>query len=109
VAIYSISRSFTWQGRITEKVASVCRMFGLTTDRLGERRFTHECQLVIEAGDIVYLTGPSGAGKSVLLDELEESIACDGSTRRRGLRLSSLPGWKPCQPTMLCCSRLSTG
>ncbi len=71
---YSISRSFTWQGKVTDKVASVCRMFGLTTDRLTERRFTHHCQLEIDAGDIVYLTGPSGAGKSVLLGELEESI-----------------------------------
>ena len=89
MAIYSISRSFTWQGRITEKVASVCRMFGLTTDRLGERRFTHECQLVIEAGDIVYLTGPSGAGKSVLLDELEESIPV---ADRVNLAAIELPG-----------------
>ncbi len=71
---YSISRSFTWQGKVTDKVASVCRMFGLTTDRLTERRFTHHCRLEIDAGDIVYLTGPSGAGKSVLLGELEESI-----------------------------------
>lgn len=71
---YNISRSFTWQGAITDKVASVCRMFGLTIDRLTERRLTHECRLEIEAGDIVYLTGPSGAGKSVLLGELEKSI-----------------------------------
>lgn len=75
MATYSISKSFTWRGKVTDKVASVCRMFGLTTDRLGERRFTHHCQLEIDAGDIVYLTGPSGAGKSVLLDELEESIS----------------------------------
>jgi ABC-type ATPase with predicted acetyltransferase domain len=49
-------------------------MFGVTIDRLSERRVTYECRLQIEAGDIVYLTGPSGAGKSVLLDELEKSI-----------------------------------
>jgi ABC-type ATPase with predicted acetyltransferase domain len=49
-------------------------MFGVTIDRLSERRVTHECRLQIEAGDIVYLTGPSGAGKSVLLGELEKSI-----------------------------------
>ncbi len=74
MATYSISKSFTWRGKVTEKVASVCRMFGLTTDRLTERRITHRCKLEIDAGDIVYLTGPSGAGKSVLLGELEESI-----------------------------------
>jgi len=71
---YDVSRSFKWQGAITDKVASVCRMFGVTIDRLRERRVTHECRLQIEAGDVVYLTGPSGAGKSVLLDELEKSV-----------------------------------
>ena len=71
---YNISRSFKWRGAITDKVASVCRMFGVTIDRLSERRVTHECRLQMEAGDIVYLTGPSGAGKSVLLGELEKSI-----------------------------------
>jgi len=71
---YNVSRSLKWQGKITEKVSSVCRMFGLTIDRLAERCLTHDCQLEIEAGDIVYLTGPSGAGKSVLLGELEKSI-----------------------------------
>ena len=74
MATYEVSRSFTWRGRITDKVSSVCRMFGLTIDRLTERCLTHECRLEIEAGDIVYLTGPSGAGKSVLLAELEKSI-----------------------------------
>ncbi len=55
---YDISRSFTWQGTITDKVASVCRMFGLTIDLLTERCFMHESRLEIEAGDIVYITGP---------------------------------------------------
>lgn len=89
MATYSISRSFAWQGKVTEKVVSVCRMFGLTTDRLTERRFTHECQLEIGAGDIVYLTGPSGAGKSVLLGELEGSIP---AADRVNLAAIKLPG-----------------
>lgn len=71
---YDVSKSFTWQGTVTDKVGSVCRMFGLTTDRLTERRSNHDCRLEINAGDIVYLTGPSGAGKSVLLGELEKFI-----------------------------------
>lgn len=50
-------------------------MFGLTTDRLAERSFTHSCKLEINEGDIVYITGPSGAGKSVLLKELERYIS----------------------------------
>ena len=71
---YSISKTFKWRGAVTDKVASVCRMFGLTLDRLTGQRFTHACRLEIDAGDIVYLTGPSGAGKSVLLAELQKAV-----------------------------------
>jgi len=72
--IHSISKSFSWQGTITDKVAQTCRMFGLTADRLAERPVNHNCQLEINDGDIVYITGPSGAGKTVLLKELEKSM-----------------------------------
>lgn len=74
MATYSISKTFKWRGTVTDKVASVCRMFGLTLDRLTGQRFTHACRLEIDAGDIVYITGPSGAGKSVLLGELENAV-----------------------------------
>jgi ABC-type ATPase with predicted acetyltransferase domain len=74
MAMYRISKSIHWQGTITDEVASVCRMFGLTADRLRERRLNYDCQLQINEADIVYITGPSGAGKSILLGELEESI-----------------------------------
>lgn len=69
---FSVSRSFTWQGEITEKVASVCRMFGLTADRLAERRFTYECQLEVGAGEKYRfrLAMALGAGKQfVFADE----------------------------------------
>ncbi len=71
---YSISKSFQWNGRISDKVAQVCRMFGLTVDRLKNNHINFNCRLQINDGDIVYITGPSGAGKSVLLGELEKSI-----------------------------------
>ena len=74
MATYSISKTFKWRGTVTDKVASVCRMFGLTTERLTGQSFTHSCRLEIDAGDIVYLTGPSGAGKSVLLVELQKAV-----------------------------------
>lgn len=74
---YRVSRSFGWEGEITEKCASVMRMFGLTADRLAEERFEYGCRLKIEAGDIVYITGPSGSGKSVLLGELERCIPAE--------------------------------
>jgi len=74
MATYSISKTFKWRGSVTGKVASVCRMFGLTLGRLTEQHFKHSCRLEIDAGDVVYLTGPSGSGKSVLLTELERAV-----------------------------------
>lgn len=74
MSTYSITKSFQWQGNITEKAASVCRMFGLTVDRLRKNKTNISCHLDIDEGDIIYITGPSGAGKSVILSELEKSI-----------------------------------
>jgi uncharacterized protein len=71
---YSVSKNFCWRGELSEKAGLVCRMFGLTADKLQGRAFVHRCQLEINEGDIVYITGPSGAGKSVLLGELEKQI-----------------------------------
>jgi ABC-type ATPase with predicted acetyltransferase domain len=71
---YNISKTFGWQGQISERSAAVMRMFGLTADRLNKTSFAVNCQLEINEGDIVYITGPSGAGKSVLLRELEKAI-----------------------------------
>jgi ABC-type ATPase with predicted acetyltransferase domain len=71
---YSISKSFRWRGKFTDKVVQVCRMFGLTVDRLKQRCVINNCRLEINDGDIVYITGPSGAGKSVLLKELEKAV-----------------------------------
>ncbi len=71
---FSVSKSYPWRGKITEKVSQVCRMFGLTVERLAERTVSHNCTVEINAGNIVYITGPSGAGKSVLLRELEKCI-----------------------------------
>ena len=71
---YSISKSINWQGTITDKVALVCRMFGLSIDRLTARNVSYSCQLQINTGDIVYISGPSGAGKSILLNELQKSV-----------------------------------
>ena len=86
---YSVSKTFTRQGTITDKVAQVCRMFGLTTDRLTERRFTINCQLEINDGDIVYITGPSGSGKTVLLGELEKSIPAQNLVNLARIKLPS--------------------
>jgi len=74
MSTYTVSKTFRWRGRITEKVAAVIRMFGLTAERLAETGVAVNCELEINEGDIVYITGPSGSGKSVLLKELERAI-----------------------------------
>jgi ABC-type ATPase with predicted acetyltransferase domain len=75
MAIYEVSKHFRWTGPLTERAVQVCRMFGLTIDRLTDRAAVHSCRMEIRPGDIVYLTGPSGAGKSVLLRELERHVS----------------------------------
>ena len=74
MATFTISKRIQWQGPMTDRVIDVCRMFGLTADRLAERYRDHTCRLDINAGDIVYITGASGTGKSVLLEELQQRI-----------------------------------
>jgi ABC-type ATPase with predicted acetyltransferase domain len=93
---YRISKSFCWQGTITDKVALVCRIFGLTADRLTRRRLTYNCELEISDGDIVCFTGPSGAGKSVLLGELEQSIPASQRVNLARIEL-------PCDKTLVDC------
>lgn len=86
---YSISKSFSWHGRISDKAASVMRMFGLSMDRLAETSITHNCKLQINDGDIVYITGPSGAGKSVLLEEMGKSIPAGQKVNLKEIELAS--------------------
>jgi len=71
---YNISKTLDWQGKLSGRVVELCRMFGLTVDRLAERSQRHSCTLEVGPGDIVYLTGASGAGKSVLLGELQKCL-----------------------------------
>jgi energy-coupling factor transporter ATP-binding protein EcfA2 len=71
---FSISRRIKWQGTMTDRVVDVCRMFGLTIDRLTNQHRDHTCRLEVNPGDIVYITGASGTGKSILLKEFEKCI-----------------------------------
>lgn len=89
MAEYNISKNIRWQGEITDRMVMVCRMFGLTAERLRECGRTLCCRLKIKAGDIVYISGPSGAGKSVLLKELEKAVA---RHQRINLEQIKLPG-----------------
>lgn len=89
MATYSVSRGFRWQGDVTDKVTQLCRMFGLTLERLTGRSVRHTMQLHINDGDIVYITGPSGAGKSVLLRELENAVPASQSVNLARISLPS--------------------
>jgi len=86
MATYHLSKRFPWRGPLTDKAAQLCRMFGLTVNRLRDRMVTHQCHLELDAGDIVFITGPSGAGKSVLLRELEAAVPTSES-----INLSQVP------------------
>ena len=86
---YNVSKTFQWRGIVTDKVASVCNMFGLTAERLSRQRFTHSCRLKIDAGDIVYITGPSGSGKSVVLAELEKAVPAGDKINLVGITLAA--------------------
>jgi ABC-type ATPase with predicted acetyltransferase domain len=96
MATYNISKTFKWRGNVTDKVASFCRMFGLSLSRLTGQCFTHSCRLEINAGDIVFLTGPSGAGKSVLLTELEKAVPAE-----KRINLAEIP--LPADRTLIDC------
>jgi ABC-type ATPase with predicted acetyltransferase domain len=74
MTMYAVSKHFPWQGPVSPRTAQVCRMFGLTLDRLTDAAPAHSCRVEINPADIVYITGPSGSGKSVLLGELERQI-----------------------------------
>lgn len=86
---YNVSKTFRWQGQITDKVAAVMGMFGLSANRLAETSVTHECQLEINDGNIIYITGPSGCGKSMLLAELEKSVPASDRVNLAEVKLSS--------------------
>jgi len=64
---------------ITDKVASVMRMFGLDANRLIKDSICHSCLLEVDGGGVVYITGPSGTGKSVLLREMEKEVPAGDS------------------------------
>jgi ABC-type ATPase with predicted acetyltransferase domain len=71
---YKVARQFPWHGPLSDKAVRVCRMFGLTIDRLTDCAPVHQCRVEIRPGDITFITGPSGAGKSVLLRELQACV-----------------------------------
>ena len=43
---YEVSKTFGWQGKVTEKVANVMRMFGVTADRLVDGQVEHNADSI---------------------------------------------------------------
>jgi len=86
---YTVSKRFGWSVEVTDNVRAVCRMFGLTLERLSEESVNFDCRLEVKEGDIVYITGPSGSGKSVLLREIEKQVSASERVNLVDVELSS--------------------
>ncbi len=84
---YTVSKTFRPARPFSARALQVCRMFGVTLDRLAAIAPTHACRVEIRPGDLVYITGPSGAGKSVLLRELEHCVPEAASINLAGIDL----------------------
>lgn len=74
---YLIDKKFTTTVDRTERVLEIAEAFGLGLD---EKEFVvfDNLVLVINDGDVIYITGQSGSGKSTILSELEKQMKDDG-------------------------------
>jgi ABC-type ATPase with predicted acetyltransferase domain len=71
---YRLAKSFAPKVFESERTEVLCRIFGVTKERLSQPAARHNCTVRINEGDIVFITGASGAGKSILLSELENKM-----------------------------------
>ena len=69
---FEIQKSYPFTQNITERMANLMHIFGLTLLRLEKMSFHHVLDVTLRPGDICYITGESGAGKSVLLREMQK-------------------------------------
>src|SRR5512138_2197957 len=59
---------------ITERMAEVMRMYGLTADRLREWPIMGDCEVTLRPGQIALVTGFSGAGKTTALTQMARQL-----------------------------------
>lgn len=85
---YHISKSFGWHGQMSDKVAAVMGMFGVTVEAFAEKSISVDCKLEINNGDVVYITGPSGSGKTTILNGLQKQIPACERVNLAGISLS---------------------
>lgn len=57
---------------ITERMAEVMRMYGMTADRLRGRPRVGECEITLRPGQIAMITGFSGSGKTTALTQMAQ-------------------------------------
>lgn len=69
---FAINKHYPFSQAISERMAMLMHVFGLTMFRLEKMSFHHLLDVTLRPGDICYITGESGAGKSVLLREMEK-------------------------------------
>ncbi len=62
---------------ITERMAEVMRMYGMTADRLRGRPRVGECEIALRRGQIAMITGFSGSGKTTVLTQMAEQVPED--------------------------------
>lgn len=74
---YLINKKFTTTVDRTERVLEIAEAFGLGLD---EKEFVvfDNLVLLMNDGDVIYITGQSGSGKSTILAELEKQMSDDG-------------------------------
>ena len=71
---YVLSKSFGGGVACSEKVLAVAGMFGLGADHGREVKVLEDCEIRVEAGQVVYVTGASGSGKTLILKLLKEKM-----------------------------------
>jgi len=74
VAKYLIDEvKFSGPTQTTPATKKLCKMFGID-DPPPERKIIESDEIIIDKGQIVYITGASGAGKTLLLNQLQNKI-----------------------------------
>lgn len=86
---FCVEKRFGWDVALSEKAAAVMRLFGLNRRRMKAQQLVHSCELVIQLGDVCFITGASGAGKSVLLRELYHCIDASQRVRLEDIELET--------------------
>jgi len=71
---YTLDKRFTSAVERTDRVLEIAEAFGLGLD---DKEFVifDQQEIVVEQGDVVYITGQSGSGKSLALRELKKQMS----------------------------------